>query len=182
VASAAHTDGGGGAGSTSRLPWLWIALAGAALAALVAVVVAQRARAAGDANGAPARRRRRRKQGLTRRERKQLDIPLDSEPLVAPVALCLTVVRGSIEGSEHRFLLHRRAVLGSGGKSDFVVGEPELASEQVELTQEATGVYARNLSRSQPTLVNGAPLLESKPLSNGDLLGNRGFIARVRLG
>ena len=52
----------------------------------------------------------------------------------------------------------------------------------VELTQEATGVYARNLSRSQPTLVNGAPLLESKPLSNGDLLGNRGFIARVRLG
>ena len=48
--------------------------------------------------------------------------------------------------------------------------------------QEPSGVYARNLSRSQPTLVNGAPLLESKPLANGDLLGNRGFIARVRLG
>jgi hypothetical protein len=171
-------------GGGAPLPWLWIGI-GAAIVLLVAMMVVQRARAGatdGDGNAVSARRRRRRRHGLTRRERKQLDIPLDSEPLVAPVALCLTVVRGATEGSEHRFLLHRRAVLGSGGKSDFVLAEPELASEQVELAQETSGVFARNLSRSQPTLVNGAPLLESRPLANGDLLGNRGFIARVRLG
>jgi hypothetical protein len=96
--------------------------------------------------------------------------------------VCLTVVRGAAEGTEHRFLLHRRGVLGSGAKSDFVVAEPELASEQVLLLQQEGGVYGRNLSRSQPTLVNGAPLVESKPIGSGDLLGNRGFIARVRLG
>jgi Mg-chelatase subunit ChlD len=166
---------------------LWPALAVGALAALVGAAFAtwrmkaSAARAEADVAVVPKRRRRTR-QRLTRRERKQLDVPLDSEPLVPPIALCLTVVRGAGEGSEHRFLLHRRGVLGSGGKSDFVVAEPELAAEQVELVQRDGAVYARNLSRSQPTLVNGAPLIESKPIGNGDLLGNRGFIARVRLG
>jgi hypothetical protein len=75
-----------------------------------------------------------------------------------------------------------RGVLGSGGRSDFLVAEPELAAEQVALVQQNGGVYGRNLSRSQPTLVNGAPLIDSKPIGSGDLLGNRGFIARVRLG
>jgi hypothetical protein len=127
-------------------------------------------------------KRRRPRQRLTRRERKQLDIPLDSEPMVPTVALCLTVVRGAGEGTEHRFLLQHRGVLGSGGKSDFVVQEPGLAAEQVELVQREGGVYGRNLSRSHPTLINGATLIESKPIVSGDLLGNRAFIARVRLG
>ena len=108
------------------MPWCWISGIAGALVVIAAALVAQRARARNaatrDERRGGAGQATRRRQGLTRRERKQLDIPLDSEPLVAPVALCLTVVRGAAEGSEHRFLLHRRAVLGSGGKSDFVVG------------------------------------------------------------
>jgi hypothetical protein len=168
---------------------LWPAVAIGALAALTGAVFAmwrmkvKTSAAPSEAGVATLQKRRRRtRQHLTRRERKQLDIPLDSEPLVPPIALCLTVVRGATEGSEHRFLLHRRGVLGSGGKSVFIVAEPDLAAEQVELVQQDGGVYGRNLSRTQPTLVNGAPLVESKPISSGDLLGNRGFIARVRLG
>jgi hypothetical protein len=170
-----------------RSGWvLWSALAAALAVVVVGAVLAARrikaGTAAADTGGAAAPKRRRARQQLTRRERRQLDVPLDSEPMVPPVALCLTVVRGAAEGSEHRFLLHRRGVLGSGSKSDFRVGEPDLAAEQVELVQQDGGVYGRNLSRTQPTLVNGAPLVESRPIGNGDLLGNRGFIARVRLG
>jgi hypothetical protein len=158
------------------------------LVVLVAGVLAvrrARSRAADDDDdeeSAPAPKRRPPREKLTRRERKQLDVPLDSEPLVAPVAICLTVVRGSLAGVEHRFLLQRRGVLGSSGESDFAVAEPGLAAEQVELYQEQGIVLARNLSRSQPTLLNGAPLVDAKPVSSGDLLGNRSFIARVRLG
>jgi Mg-chelatase subunit ChlD len=163
---------------------LWPAIGVGALLALAGLALAVRRfkRPPAQAGVAAPAKRRRARQHLTRRERKQLDIPLDSEPLVPTVALCLTVVRGAAEGSEHRFLLERRAVLGSGGKSQFVIDEPELAAEQVELVQQDGGVFARNLSRSHPTLVNGATLVESKPIRSGDLLGNRGFIARVRLG
>ena len=166
---------------------LWSALA-AALAVVVigAVLAARRLKAgtaAADAGGVAAPKRRHARQHLTRRERKQLDIPLDSEPLVPPVALCLTVVRGAAEGSEHRFLLHRRGVLGSGAKSDFPRGGARARRpSRSSCCSRNGGVYGRNLSRSQPTLVNGAPLIESRPIRSGDLLGNRGFIARIRLG
>jgi von Willebrand factor type A domain len=165
-------------------PWVLLASLGGLVVIVGGALAARRARsrAAADADGDASAPKRRPREKLTRRERKQLDIPIDSEPLVAPVAVCLTVVRGSRAGVEHRFLLHRRGVLGSGGKSDFVVGEPELAAEQVELVQEHGRVLARNLSRSQPTLLNGVPLADTKPVASGDLLGNRGFIARVRLG
>ena len=172
-AGAAERRAAAGESAPGRRPgWvLWSALAAAVAVVIVgAALAARRLRAgpaAADAGGAAAPKRRRARQHLTRRERKQLDVPLDSEPLVPPVALCLTVVRGAAEGSEHRFLLHRRGVLGSGGKSDFVVAEPDLASEQVELMQQDGGVYGRNLSRSQPTLVNGAPLVESRPIGTG---------------
>jgi hypothetical protein len=160
-----------------------LSLAGGLVVVVGGALAARRARtraARAGEGAAPARRRRREK--LTRRERKRLDVPLDSEPMVPPVALRLTVVRGAVEGAEHRFLLGRRGILGSGGASDFVVAEPELAAEQVELTQEHGSVHARNLSRAQPTLLNGVPLVDAKPLASGDLLGNRGFIVRVHLG
>jgi hypothetical protein len=161
---------------------IWGGLSVAVILAAAALARARR-RAGGDGDEAEtAAKRKPARQQLTRRERKQLDVPLDSEPLVPPVALCFTVVRGISEGSEHRFLLHRRGVLGSNSKCEFVVSEPELAAEQVELVQQEGAVYARNLSRSRPTLLNGAPLAEARPLGSGDLLGNRGFIARVRLG
>ena len=158
-----------GESAPARRRWLlWSAIAGAvALVIVGAALAARRLRAGAPATYAAgaAPKRRRTRQHLTRRERKQLDIPLDSEPLVPPVALCLTVVRGAAEGTEHRFLLHRRGVLGSGGRSDFVVAEPELAAEQVELVQRDGAVYGRNLSRSQPTLVNGALLVETRSRS-----------------
>ncbi len=183
--SASGTAAGVSAPAWRRGWLLWSAIAAAVALVIVGAALAARRLRAGaaatDAGGAAPKRRRTR-QHLTRRERKQLDVPLDSEPLVPPLALCLTVVRGAAEGTEHRFLLHRRGVLGSGGRSDFVVAEPELAAEQVELVQGDGAVYGRNLSRSQPTLVNGAPLVDTKPIGSGDLLGNRGFIARVRLG
>jgi Mg-chelatase subunit ChlD len=179
--------GAAGDGGTRGLPaWMLLSSIGG-LAVVVAVggaLAARRARARTQAaaGGEPVPARRRPREKLTRRERKHLDVPLDSEPLVPPVAVRLTVVRGAVEGAEHRFLLHRRGILGSGGSSDFVVAEPELAAEQVELVQELGRVQARNLSRSSPTLLNGVPLVEAKPLASGDLLGNRGFIARVHLG
>jgi Mg-chelatase subunit ChlD len=172
--------------TTGALPsWMLLSALGGLVLVVGGVLAARLARArsqaaAGD-EAAPARRRRPREK-LTRRERKHLDVPLDSEPLVPPVALRLVVVRGAAEGAEHRFLLHRRGVLGSGRGSDFVVAEPELDAAQVELVQERGEIHARNLSRAHPTLVNGVALVEGKPLSSGDLLGNRGFIVRVHLG
>jgi Mg-chelatase subunit ChlD len=177
-------------GGTAFPTWLLLTLLGGVVVVVGALAVRRaRSRAASPAAaslvaetaGAPAPPRPKRRE-LTGRERAQLDVPLDSEPLVPPIAVCLTVVRGAVEGAEHRFLLHRRGVVGSGGNSDIVLPEPALAAEQLELIQERGGVYVRNLSRSPPTLLNGAPLVEGKALGNGDLVGNRGFIARVRLG
>jgi hypothetical protein len=63
-----------------------------------------------------------------------------------------------------------------------MLGEAALAAEQAELVQEGGGVWVRNLARGKPTLVNGVPLVERKALTNGDLIGNRDFIARIRMG
>jgi hypothetical protein len=163
----------------------WAAVGGAALLAGAAITARRlRARDGGedDASGDAPVRRRRTRETLSRRERRQIDVPLDAAPMMPPVALCLTIVRGAHEGEEHRFLLGPRGVLGSGGASDLVIAEDGLADEQAELSQEQGGVWARNLSRGKPTLINGVPLAAPKALQSGDLIGNRDFIARVRLG
>ena len=177
--------------SSGRWPaWVVASIVGGLLAIVGGVLAVRRAAvrsspAAGtSAPGAAAPvRRRRRRERLSWRERRSLDVPLDSEPMVPPVALCLTVVRGAGgEGAEHRFLLRRSGVLGSGPASDFTIADAGLAAEQVELVQEEGAVWARNLARGKPTLLNGAPLTERKALASGDLVGTRDFIARVKLG
>jgi hypothetical protein len=175
-----------GAGEAAGGGSIWMIAGAFALAAVVAggAVAVRRARAREDEEegaSVPVKRKPPREK-LSRRERKRLEVPLDAEPPVPPIAVCLTIVRGSTEGAEHRFLLERRAAVGSGRSCQVVVGDSAVDREQVELTQERGAVYARNLSRVKPTLLNGVPLAEAKPIANGDLLGSRDFIVRVRFG
>ena len=50
---------------------------------------------------------------------------------------------------------------------------------QVEISQRDGRVYLRNLSKTNPTLVDGVPLTEGHPLRSSSLVGNRDFIVRL---
>ena len=171
----------------SGLDLRWLALGGGILLAAIAAYAVGRSRAGksdqGASEGTSAKRQRSVRVKMSRRERKINEVPLGSEPLATAIALRLVVVRGSERGREYRFLLRSEGVVGSGKGSDFVLeGEAGLAGQQLTLRQSAGAVYAQNLSKRDPMLLNGATLDQPQPIKSGDLLGNRAFIARVVLG
>lgn len=162
---------------------LWLAIGGGVLLAALAAYAIGRRRSGGDSEDEEVPRRRPVRAKMSRRERKLNEVPIDSKPPATAVSLRLVVVRGSSRGHEYRFLLREEGILGSGKGSDFTVAEePGVAAQHVALYQESGSVYARNLAKREPMLLNGAALDQPQPIKSGDLLGNKVFIARIVLG
>jgi hypothetical protein len=91
----------------------------------------------------------------------------------------LIVVRGTKPGRQYTLTLFKNAVVGSRSTCDCVLVDPGVAPKQFELLQHDGRVYIRNLTITNPTLVDGLNLTERYPMKSGSLVGNRDFILRI---
>ncbi len=95
----------------------------------------------------------------------------------------LIVVRGKKPGSQYNVTLLEKAVAGTRSTCDCVLfGEPGISPEQFELSQGDGNVFVRNLSKNNPTLVDGLSLEGRQRIQSESLLGTRDFIVRVIFG
>jgi VWFA-related protein len=95
----------------------------------------------------------------------------------------LIVVRGNKPGTQYSVTLLDRAVLGARSSCDCVLfGEPGVSPEQFELFQRDGHVFMRNLSETNPTLIDGLPADGRQRIQTEALIGTRDFIVRVIFG
>ncbi len=95
----------------------------------------------------------------------------------------LIVVRGKNPGKQYSVTLLEKAVVGVRSTCDCVLfDEPGVSPEQFELYQMDGHVFLRNLSKDNPTLVDGLPTENQHRIQSEALVGTRDFIVRVIFG
>ncbi len=109
--------------------------------------------------------------------------PVRDRPALGPKRrLLLVVVRGATSGREYPLVIEGKVVVGSHADCDCVLEEGDLAAQrQFELMTTPAGVQCRNLSKRDPTLINGFAIQGSTAVESGDLIGNGRMILRAVL-
>lgn len=96
-----------------------------------------------------------------------------SAPIYSGDRIRLTLKYKGANGWDHKTIAiseHKDAIIGRLPECDFTVTDMCVSRKQFRILMKDNNVYVENLSKTNPTRINGVPFNEIRRLNNGDQL------------